>query len=80
MIVQHGSRVPRGFMPVYSVADSAEARRLLVMACSTNIQGDFIARELADVQNLTTLAAFSNRLHEAHERLQASGGCRCVHD
>jgi hypothetical protein len=64
-------------MPVYSVADAEEARALLVAACPTNLRGQFVAPELVEAQNFTTLAAFSDRLDEAHARLREGGRCRC---
>jgi hypothetical protein len=62
---------------VYSVADAAEARKLLVATCPTNVQGEFVAPELAEEQTLEHLAEFSDRLDAAHERLRVAGQCRC---
>lgn len=49
-------------MPVYSVDTEEEARKLLVTACETNIEGEFIARELVQSRTLESLAAFGKRL------------------
>lgn len=62
---------------MYSVADDEEARHLLVLACSTNRKGQFIADELAREQTLENLEAFSDRLHVAHEHMRDRGYCRC---
>ena len=53
-------------MPVLSVDTEEEARALLVMTCSTNIDREFIARELAQEQTLENLQQFSDRLYDAY--------------
>jgi hypothetical protein len=58
-----------GFLPVYSVDTEKEARLLLTMACSTNYQGEFVARELVQEQSLENLQAFSDRLEAMHKRM-----------
>lgn len=78
MIVGFGTELPDGFLPVYSVADEEEARDLVILACPTNLHGQYIAPELAREQTLENLQAFSDRLHAAHAFLQARGNCRCV--
>jgi hypothetical protein len=42
-----------------------EAKELIVLACQTNGAGEYIASELVREQNLTNLAAFSDRLEKA---------------
>ena len=66
-----------GHLPVYSVSDEQEARDLLVSACGTNMEGQFVARELAFDQTLKNLQAFSDRLHMYHGFLIDAGKCRC---
>ncbi len=41
---------------------------LLVMACETNLRGQFIARELAADRSLDSLYAFGARLHDVYVR------------
>jgi hypothetical protein len=77
VIVGFGAKPPRGHLPVYSVADEREARRLLVATCPTNVNGEFVAAELAEEQTLDNLAAFSDRLDRAHVQLKLAGQCRC---
>ena len=55
-------------MPCYSVDTEEEAKQLLVLACSTNAAGEFIARELVQEQTLDNLEAFGNRLNELWEK------------
>lgn len=43
---------------------------LLTMACSTNLSGDFVARELMGEQTLDNLASFGDRLHAVYQRLK----------
>ena len=68
--MRYGRTVEKGFLPVYSVYTEEEAHRLLVLACSTNLDGEFIARELVQDQTLDNLAAFGKRLKEAHAMMR----------
>lgn len=68
--MRYGRSVPKGFLPVYSVDTEEEAQDLLVAACATNIDGDFIARELVSEQSIPNLHAFGDRLAATHERIQ----------
>lgn len=67
--MRYGRSCPPGFLPVYSVDTEEEAQKLLVAACGTNLQGEFIARELADEQTIDRLRAFGDRLAEVHQRI-----------
>lgn len=60
-------------MPVLSVDTEEEARALLVMTCSTNVNREFIARELAQEQTLENLQKFSDRLNDAYKVMKAKG-------
>jgi hypothetical protein len=62
---------------VFSVDTEDEARRLVVMTCKRDLEGNLFAPELAQDQTLENLEAFSARLALAHERLVASGSCAC---
>lgn len=75
--MRYGHSVPDGFLPVYSVADEKEANELLTLSCATNINREFVARELVEEQTLENLQAFSDRLHEMHSILVKNGRCRC---
>jgi hypothetical protein len=61
---------PDGMLPIYSVDSEAEAKALLVVACPTNLRGEFIARELAEHQTLENLWAFGERLERTHKWMQ----------
>ena len=69
MVVRYGRTVEPGFLPVYSVDTEEQARQLLVAACPTNLEHEFIAPELAAEQTLGNLQAFGERLRDLHERL-----------
>jgi hypothetical protein len=69
-VVRYGRTVPRGFLPVHSVDTEDEAQRLLVLACETNVDGEFIARELAFDQTVPSLFTFGRRLAEAHKMMK----------
>ncbi len=42
----------------------------MVTACPTNLDGEFIAPELAHEQTLENLEAFGDRLHELHTTMK----------
>lgn len=65
--MRYGRTVQRGFLPVFSVGSEEEAKRLLVLACGRNLDGEFIAKELAQEQTLEGLAAFGWRLKHLHD-------------
>lgn len=63
---------------MYSVSDEEEAHDLIVLACPTDAQGDYIAPELAQEQTLDNLYAFGDRLRKLHDEvLKPRGLCRC---
>ncbi len=70
MIVGYGRTVPQGHLPVYSVDSEEEARQLIVLACETNLKGEYIAKELALEQTLENLHAFGERLAATHELMK----------
>lgn len=77
--MRFGPKCEPGFLPVFSVADEAEARGLLLRACDTNIRGEYVARELVHEQSLPNLYAFGDRLREIHDtRMVPAGHCRCA--
>lgn len=67
--MRYGRTVENGFLPVYSVDTEEEAKDLLIMACSTNQRGEFVATELVMRQTLENLKAFGTRLKETHEKM-----------
>jgi hypothetical protein len=62
--------IPEGHLPAFSVNTEAEARALLTLTCPRNINGDFVAPELARAQTLENLQRFSDRLQRGWELLQ----------
>lgn len=69
--MRYGRTCEEGFLPVFSVDTEEEARELLVFACPTNLQGEFIAPHLAREQTLENLDAFSDYLQERWDFMQA---------
>lgn len=72
--MRYGRTAPRGFLPVFSVDTAEEAEELLLLACSTNDRGEYIAFELAmagDDRTLEMLGAFGDRLATTYERMKA---------
>ena len=61
----------QGFLPVFSVETEEEAVALLTMACPRNLDGEWVARELAEEQTLENLYAFGDRLRVLYEKLKA---------
>jgi hypothetical protein len=47
---------------------------LLVAACGTNKDGEFIARELVEEQTLENLYAFGDRLQAVHQQMKKRSG------
>lgn len=77
--MRFGTDLPDGFLPIFSVGSEDEAQALLVMACETNMDGAYIARELAVEQNLDNLVSFGKRLEDVHRLfLQFHGRCDCA--
>lgn len=73
-MVRFGQKCPDGFLPVFSVDTEDEARQLLTLACPRNMDGEFVARELAEEQTLGNLTAFGQRLAELYERMKSRSG------
>lgn len=69
-MVSCGTVVPEGSLPVFSCDTEEEAKQLIVLACETNVAGEYIARELAHGQTLDNLEAFSDRLADIAERIK----------
>jgi len=67
-VVRYGRTVDDGFLPVFSVNTEDEAKRLLVLACPTNLDGDYISPELVKEQTLERLYAFGDRLECIYEQ------------
>lgn len=62
---------------MFSVGSESEAQMLLTTCCQTNVEGEFIARELARHQSLDNLETFSDRLAEGHKLAVKNGWCDC---
>ena len=43
-----------------------EAEEILVLACGTNLSGEYFARELAEEQTLKNLQLFSDKVAKCH--------------
>ena len=69
MVVGHGPKGsrPAGRLPVFTVENEEEAELLVVLACKTNLKGEYVARELATEQSLTNLNAFGDRLESIYK-------------
>lgn len=59
---------------MHSVQTEAEAKHLLTLACSTNLDGEYVAEELAGPgkQTLENLNAFGRRLAATEEWMNMS--------
>ena len=74
MVVEYGTVVPKGRLPVFSTCCEDRAEQLIVLACGMNYDGEYVARELVEEQTLDNLEAFSTRLDEAHDMMRP---CKC---
>ena len=52
---------------MFSVNTEEEAKRLIVLTCPMNVDGQYYARELAEEQTLENLQAFSDKLVKAYD-------------
>ena len=68
--MHYGRSVPDGYLPVFRVPTVENARCLIVLCCSTNLEGSYIASELAKDQTLENLDKFSKRLADAWEMIK----------
>lgn len=65
-----GSR-PAGRLPVFTVENEQEARRLITLACPLGLDGKPFAPELAQEQTMANLEAFGARLERLyHEHIK----------
>lgn len=74
-MVEYGYVLPEGRLPVFSTCCEDRAQALIVLACPTNIHGQYIAQELAQHQTLENLAAFSERLDRTHDKMGVCTSC-----
>ncbi len=72
--MRFGTKCPTGFLPVFSVNDEFEAKRLLTLACPTNLDGEYIAPGLVHAQTLTNLTAFGDQLERYYEVVKLANG------
>jgi hypothetical protein len=70
--VRFGPKCPDGFLPVFSTDTKEEAKRLLTLCCDTNLDGEFVARELVMKRDFDSLHAFSDRLQKGWDFLMAA--------
>lgn len=66
----YGRVTPEGRLPVFSVETEEEAKMLIVMACPSDSEGNYYARELAQEQTMENLVAFSDRIQDCWDRWQ----------
>lgn len=52
---------------MFTVQNEEEAELLIVLACETSVNGEYIARELATEQSIENLHAFGDRLESIYE-------------
>jgi hypothetical protein len=78
--VRFGPKCEKGFLPVYSVGSEEEAKTLLSMCCGTNLDREYVARELLHDQSIENLEAFGDRLHKFHKILIDKKRCDCRRD
>lgn len=65
-----GRVTPEGRLPVFGVKTEVEAKRLIVMACPRDPEGNYYARELAQDQTLENLVSFSDHLQKCWDFMQ----------
>lgn len=65
----YGRTPPEGFLPVFSVDTEAQAKKLLIGACSRDEEGNYYSPLLARGQTLENLQTFSDRLLMIYEHI-----------
>lgn len=70
-------RLPKGFLPVFSVTTEEEAKALIVATCSMGMDGEYYASELASEQTMENLEVFSAKIDRVHDVFIARGLCKC---
>jgi hypothetical protein len=55
-------------LPVFTVNNAEEAESLISLACETNLDGEYIARELVHEQTIPNLRAFGDRLESIYNK------------
>lgn len=67
-VLRYGDTTPDGWPPVYSMPNRKKAMELLVLACSTSLDGEFLAPGIrhAGPLELRDLDAVGSKLVEAH--------------
>ena len=65
--------IPKGSLQVFSVHTEQQAERLLVASCERNLNGQFVARELATEQTIDNLFMFGERLRKMAKLINLFG-------
>jgi len=71
-VVKIGAVCPQGFLPVYSTDTKEEAKQIVVLACPTNYDGDYVAPEVAGTtgdERISQFVAFGKRLEQIHKMI-----------
>ncbi len=76
--MKHGTVVPKGFLPVFSVDTPGEAEKLLARCCELVTYGPdrklgWLAPELEQKQTLENLYAFGHRLDKVYREMKKAG-------
>lgn len=75
-MVTYGRTCPQGSLPVFSVDTEEEAKRLIVSTCGTNLNGEYVAKELVNPdgsipegdERLDRFFEFGKRLEEVYHK------------
>lgn len=70
--MRFGRKLPKGFLPVFSVDTVKEARDLIIATCVRGLDGHYYSAELNVSQDLDTLRVFSDKLARVYSLMQAS--------
>lgn len=79
--VKYGTKLPKGFLPAYSVDTEEEARLLIAATCKLNLTGQYISPDMIDSFTGETwygkrgrhgFVRFAYRLIAAHARIKRS--------
>lgn len=80
VIVKYGTEVEKGFLTVFTVDTEEDAKDLIILACGTNADGEYVAAELVGrgKQTIDNLNKFGDRLQATWEFIVAKRAGRNV--
>lgn len=71
--VKYSLTFVKGWLPVYATDIVAQAHKLLVGCCSTNVEGKFFDREVISSRDVRSLFRLRDKLYDLEELFKETG-------